>query len=386
MKTLDSLASATTRPSYLNKIDSATRNATNAQNVLANRVAQRLGIEPGSLAGKTQDDYTPDKVAGRILDFVGGRIKAEAANGADTEKLQKMLDQAREGVEKGFAEAKKILQGLGVLGGKIASDIEDTFGKIQDGLNNLASSLGLDGNTPSTGTSGTTSVSSSTQSFSARSSTFDMEVTTKEGDKVKISIAQASADWSKTSSTSADKDGKSTSGTRSESGSMQIGGWKVQVDGDLNDEERAALSDLLDQVQDVSSKFYSGDLNGAFDRALALNMNGDQLASMSLNLTQTRVKATSTYGSVAQEGGQPASAVNTSLQDYAKGMLEALKNAAKLSDDPKGTLQDLLNGGFSLNDRLSDNQLDKAQAFNSKLLDGLQNLLPAAAKDDSAKA
>ncbi|KIV62696.1 MULTISPECIES: DUF5610 domain-containing protein [Pseudomonadaceae] len=395
MNSLDSLASATSRPNYLTRSDSANRNATNAQNVLANRVAQRLGVDPATLAGKTQDDYTPDKVAGRILDFVGGRIQAEAANGADPEKLQKMLDQARQGVEKGFAEAKKILQGMGVLGGKIASDIEDTFQRVQDGLARIGSTYGL-GNAPAGDTSSVsrTAVSASTSTLVARSSTFDMEVTTREGDKLKISIAQASANWSSTSasasSTRTSGNGGTSTSTSAQvsasSGSLQIGGWSVQIEGNLNDDEKAALTDLLGQVQDISSKFYSGDLSGAFDRALALNMNGDQLASMSLNLSQTTyAQATSTYGAVSEEGGQPASAVNTSLRDYARGLLDAMKSAAAFSDDAKGTLQQLLDGGFSLNQNLSEGQLEKAKSLNSRLLEGLAPLLQGTASTPAEK-
>ncbi|MFE1815349.1 DUF5610 domain-containing protein [Metapseudomonas otitidis] len=396
MNSLDSLASATSRPNYLTRSDSANRNATNAQNVLANRVAQRLGVDPATLAGKTQDDYTPDKVAGRILDFVGGRIQAEAANGADPEKLQKMLDQARQGVEKGFAEAKKILQGMGVLGGKIASDIEDTFQRVQDGLARIGSTYGL-GNAPAGDTSSVsrTAVSASTSTLVARSSTFDMEVTTREGDKLKISIAQASANWSSTSasasSTRTSGNGGTSTSTSAQvsasSGSLQIGGWSVQIEGNLNDDEKAALTDLLGQVQDISSKFYSGDLSGAFDRALALNMNGDQLASMSLNLSQTTyAQATSTYGAVSEEGGQPASAVNTSLRDYARGLLDAMKSAAGVSDDAKGTLQQLLDGGFSLNQNLSEGQLEKAKTLNARLLEGLAPLLQGTAGTPAEKS
>lgn len=396
MNSLDSLASATSRPNYLTRSDSANRNATNAQNVLANRVAQRLGVDPATLAGKTQDDYTPDKVAGRILDFVGGRIQAEAANGADPEKLQKMLDQARQGVEKGFAEAKKILQGMGVLGGKIASDIEDTFQRVQDGLSRIGSTYGL-GNAPAGGTSSVSSaaVSASTSTLVARSSTFDMEVTTREGDKLKISIAQASANWSSTSASASSSRTSGNGGTSTStsaqasasSGSLQIGGWSVQIEGNLNDDEKAALTDLLGQVQDISSKFYSGDLSGAFDRALALNMNGDQLASMSLNLSQTTyAQATSTYGAVSEEGGQPASAVNTSLRDYAKSLLDAMKSAAGVSDDAKGTLQQLLDGGFSLNQNLSEGQLEKAKSLNSRLLEGLAPLLQGTASTPAEKS
>ena len=112
------------------------RNAADAQATLANRLAERLGLEPGALAGKA-NDYTPEKVAGRILGFIEQRLQSEQAAGADPSKLKGLLEQARSGVEKGFAEARKILDGMGVLQGKVASDIDDTYQKIQDGFSDL---------------------------------------------------------------------------------------------------------------------------------------------------------------------------------------------------------------------------------------------------------
>ena len=78
---------------------------------------------------------------------------------------------------------------------------------------------------------------------------------------------------------------------------------------------------------------------------------------------------------VAQQGGQAASAVNDSLVDYARGLLEALRSADRLAEDAKGTLEQLLEGGFALDERFGDELLDKAGALNQRLLDGLQGLL-----------
>lgn len=109
---------------------------------------------------------------------------------------------------------------------------------------------------------------------------------------------------------------------------------------------------------------------------MQLNMDGSQLASMSLQLTQTSVRqATDAYGAVAQQGGQAASAVNDSLVDYARGLLDALRTADKVAQDAKGTLQQLLEGGFSLDERFDESLLEKAKELNGRLLDGLQSML-----------
>ncbi|EZH77791.1 hypothetical protein AU05_23220 [Ectopseudomonas composti] len=368
MNPLSSLNSAASRTAQASQSMAARGNAADAQATLANRLAEKLGVPPGSLSG-SRDDYTPEKVAGRILGFIEQRLQSEAAAGADPAKLDKLLSQARDGVEKGFAEARKILDGMGVLKGQVAGDIDDTYKRIQDGFGDLDKRFG----SAAPSAPDKVAVAGYSERFSALAETFDLSVTTRDGDRLRISVAQASASWSQ-SSFAASSDGKSTSVVgSSQSGRMQIGGWQVDVEGELDDDEIKALEKLFSQVQDLSDTFYAGDLAGAFDRAMALDMDGEQLASMSLRLTQTSVRqATDAYGAVA---GQGASAVNSGLQEYAQGLLDALRSAGDLAQDAGGMLKELLKGGFSLDERFDQPRLEKADNLNRSLLDGLQSLL-----------
>ena len=372
MNPLSSLNSAASRTAQASQALATRSNAADAQATLTNRLAEKLGVPPGSLSG-SRDEYTPEKVAGRILGFIEQRLQSEAAAGADPAKLDKLLSQARDGVEKGFAEARKILDGMGVLKGQVASDIDDTYKRIQDGFGDLDKRFG----SAASGAPDKVAVAGYSERFSALAETFDLSVTTRDGDRLRISVAQASASWSQ-SSFAASSDGKSTTVVgSSQSGSMRIGGWQVDVEGDLDDDEIKALEKLFSQVQDLSDKFYAGDLAGAFDRAMALDMDGEQLASMSLRLTQTSVRqATDAYGAVA---GQGASAVNAGLQEYAQGLLDALRSAGDLAQDAGGMLKELLKGGFSLDERFDLPRLEKADNLNRSLLDGLQSLLAAQA-------
>jgi hypothetical protein len=374
MNPLASNVSSASRPSSA-AAQPAVRNAADAQATLANRLAERLGLEPGALAGKA-NDFTPDKVAGRILGFIEQRLQSEQAAGADTSRLQKVLEQTRNGVEKGFAEARKILDGMGVLKGKVASDIDDTYQKIQDGFSDLDKRFNPDAAL----VEGSSKVTAYSERFAAQAETFEMSVTTRDGDRLRISIAQASAFRLQTGVVASSNGTGSSVAASSQSSSLQIGAWQVSVEGELDEGERAALEKLFSQVQELSNKFYSGDLSGAFDRAMALEMDGEQLASMSLRLTQTTVRqATDAYSTVAQDGGQAASAVNNSLIDYAQGLLEALRSANQVVEEGTGksSLLDLLKGGFSLDERFDSGRLDKAEQLNSRLLDGLQHLLPS---------
>ncbi|WP_103102925.1 DUF5610 domain-containing protein [Pseudomonas sp. LFM046] len=373
MNALASLASSAQRSAFPGLASAFARKQVDAQETLAGRLGERLGLEPGALKGKAAD-YSPEKVADRVVDAIDQRLRKEAANGADKATLQGLLDQARAGVQKGFDDARKTLDGLGLLGGKVAEDIDDTFNRIQSGLDQLQKTRIQPDQAVQPGA--VVAAAGYSERFAAQAETFDLEVKTRDGDKLRISIAQASANWSRNSVAAASDGTTSLVAASSQSSSLQIGAWQIQVDGELDDEEKAALSDLLSQVQDISSSFYSGDLAGAFDRAMDLDMDGEQLASMSLRLTQTRVmQATDAYGAVAQQGGQAASAVNGSLKDYANGLLDALRKASELAEDGRGTLEKLLKGGASLDERFSPAQLAKADAFNERLLDGLEPLL-----------
>lgn len=369
MNTLTSLNPSVSRSAQPGQSLASRNAAADAQATLANRLADRLGLQPGALNGSKGGDFTPEKVAGRVLGFIEQRLQSEAAAGADPARLEKLLGQAREGVEKGFAEARKILDGMGVLSGQVASDIDDTYKRIQDGFGDLDRRFAQD----SAPAAGSSAVAGYRERFSALAETFDLEVTTRDGDRLRISIAQASANWSQSAFAAASDGGGSALVAGSQSGSLRIGGWQVSVEGELDEDEIKALEKLFSQVQELSDKFYAGDLAGAFDRAMALEMDGEQLASMSLRLTQTSVRqATDAYGAVA---GQAASAVNAGLQEYAQGLLDALRSADGLSRDAGSLLKDLLRGGFSLDERFDLPRLEKADSLNRSLLDGLQSLL-----------
>lgn len=370
MTPLTPLASSASRSSLPNP-PPAMRNAADAQQTLANRLAARLGLEPGALSGK-RDAFSPEKVASAVLGFIEQRLHREAAAGADPAKLQGLMTQARDGVEKGFAEARKILDGMGVLQGKVAADIDDSYQRIQEGLGDLGKRF----DPVALEAAGSTPVAASSERFAAVAQTFEMAVTTRDGDRLRISVAQASANWSHSRVAATSNGGVVALVASSQSGSVQIGAWQVSVEGELDEQERAALDKLFAQVQDLSAKFYAGDLAGAFDRAMALELDGEQLASMSLRLTQSNVRqASDAYSAVAGQGGQAASAVNPSLIDYAKGLFEALHNVNGLLENGRGGLQELLEGGFALDPRLDMARLEKAERLNSRLLDGLQGLL-----------
>lgn len=85
-------------------------------------------------------DNSPEATADRILAFATGFFDAYAAQrpGDDAEQVARdFVDLIRGGFEKGFNEARDILQGLNVLGGEIESGIMKTFDLVHKGLDDF---------------------------------------------------------------------------------------------------------------------------------------------------------------------------------------------------------------------------------------------------------
>lgn len=82
-------------------------------------------------------DTSPDATADRIVGFATAFYQKYSEQNPDMpeeERLDKFLALVGGGVDKGFEDAKGILDGLGVLKGKVADDIDSTYSKIQDGF------------------------------------------------------------------------------------------------------------------------------------------------------------------------------------------------------------------------------------------------------------
>lgn len=102
------------------------------------RLEKVLKTEGIDLRGLAESDFTPEKIAERIMSSV------QAAFGRFRQAQQKsdagrFFSEVREGLEKGFSEARNILRGLGALQGKIAGDVDKTQDLTMQRLDDLAS-------------------------------------------------------------------------------------------------------------------------------------------------------------------------------------------------------------------------------------------------------
>lgn len=99
---------------------------------------------PDAIQSAANQDNSPDGTAGRIVALTTGFFDAFAAQRPDDDPnqvLDDFLDVIGRGIAQGFAEAREILDGLGVLQGDIANNISRTEELVQQGLAAFAERL-----------------------------------------------------------------------------------------------------------------------------------------------------------------------------------------------------------------------------------------------------
>jgi len=102
-----------------------------------------------------QNDNSPEATAGRIVSlatgFFGAFQKQNPGMEGD-EAMNAFMEKIQGGVEKGFKEARGILEGLKVLGGDIASNIDKTYELVMKGLADFRANAGKPAETDSAST------------------------------------------------------------------------------------------------------------------------------------------------------------------------------------------------------------------------------------------
>ncbi|MBK1718487.1 DUF5610 domain-containing protein [Thiocystis violacea] len=247
-----------------------------ALNALAREIP---GMESSSLKALDPAEYTPDKVAGRIGQFVAMGLENARASGKSEEEVQALYDSAVKGVEQGFKEAKEILSNLKLLDGPVAEQVEATEKATFEALAGLSPSQSGEGVTETTAMTGM-AVAQRYQ----KAEDFELNLTTRDGDKVRVSFSR-NLDAQGSFAVSSDGEGNRAAVmdlSRSESSQ-----YAFSVEGDLSVDEIDAIQNLVRDVGKVANDFFSGDVQKAFEKVSDVAFDGSQLASMNLRMSRS---------------------------------------------------------------------------------------------------
>ncbi len=354
--------------------------------ILERSLAERLRIPeaPRSVVSPQQvaaDPPGPRQVADNILGFVASRLQEAAESGADGGRLAVMLEQARAGFEQGFSEARDELEALGLLTGDTSDSIEETADLVRDGFDRLESRFVAgddeaadDGiQAPAGPVSRATSVYASRSEL--HSEAINLEVTTRDGDTVRI-VVEAASGFSEegflNTFSGPGGSGFEAGHSRTEFSSSR---FHFSVEGELDEDERAALEALVGQVEDLADEFFDGDGRAALEQALSLGYDSSEIAGFSLRLTELDVRqVTRAYQSVEQLGSPQGESRPATLSDGLRNFgqfLKSIREAAGSADafpNPGRLFADLFDAVRAL-DRRDDEVPD------TEILRGRQDML-----------
>lgn len=246
-----------------------------AMSALARKIP---GMDASEAKNLDAEEYTPEKIATRISDYVARGLDNARAQGKSEEEVQALYDSAMKGVEQGFKEAKDILKNLDLLGGGIGEQVQATEDATFAALEKLAPAG------QSQAVAGTGTVGMAAAERYQRADAFELSLQTKDGDTVKISFSR---DVDAQASFASVEDGQGNQASRMDVSRSESSGYQFSVEGDLSAEEIDAIQNLVRDVSQVANQFYSGDVQKAFEQAPNIAFDDSQLASMSLHMSRT---------------------------------------------------------------------------------------------------
>ncbi len=326
-----------------------------AAKVLGDKMAEQLGLPvQEKKAEKPLFDF--EEIVKNVLDFVTGAVNKAKADGADDDKLKGMLSDARKGVQIGIDDAVDELKESGVLNDETQEGINKSKEGIFNGLDEFEDNLF----NPMPASVGVTQAQ-----YASLSNNAQYSFTTAEGDEVTISFADAF----KSQSASSYQRGKGGEAFVSESSQSRELSFSMSVNGDLNDKEQEAINELMENLQNVSKTFFSGDLDQAFEEAQELSLGNEQLVAFSMDLRQTKTVAA--IKGYEENKPAPEKVIADKIAPFNDDLREAFSKASELD------IQNQLSGIMQwLNEDQSE--IDKLVDYTKAMFENLNKLNSAA--------
>ena len=262
------------------------------------------------------EDVSPNKVASRVLAFISQALQGKE-HGSD--EFNTTLEQAQEGVKKGFNEAKDILQSLGVFNGDIKNSAEETHQRLQQGLNKFASTNYVE-----------------TQAFHQRSTSLrqsvDIQVQTKEGDIVTIQVKNAYGSQ-ESLHTKQNDESASMNFQKSSFSKEQL---SFSIEGDLDKDELRAIESLVQQINHVSGTFFEGDTQAAFEKVQQIGFNSAEIAGYDFKVKEIQhSKETMAYQEVDKLANTHATRDEASFAPFKNFIADFMNTFTNVSSSPK---------------------------------------------------
>ena len=155
-----------------------------------------------------------------------------------------------------------------------------------------------------------------------------IEITTRDGDKVTISLTTSSSYQASFSYSDFQSQKLSQTEVTASVAKQSSLHYQFSVEGNLDNDERQAIEDLVKDISKVADNLYQGDINAAFKQATSLQYNTDEIGSYAFNFTQTNSRQyTAVYEEVAKFETEVLS--DTASKFKTADLIDALKGLAE---------------------------------------------------------
>ena len=364
-----------------------------------------------------------EEIAKNVLKFVGGAIKNAQNKGADLDKLNDMFEQASSGVLKGIKLAEQDLAGF--LNEEITSGISQSKTLIEDGIAKLKDDIfnpqALELENP------IQSIVNSTRVTYEKQESVELSIRTTEGDTVNITFEdlqqfefnqkqlqrfskETESDNKVVDSETFDSNPNTLAAsetTKPVSDAVkrtdvnveeleqvksdielikqntifyQANTFSFSVNGELDKDELKAIGQLIADTNELAEEFFNGDIETAFNQALELGFDEQELSSFALQLTKVEntavIKAYETVSRFDSDSvdSDPAKAVKP-VADYLEKLLKVL-DGARLHLEDTNSYENVVN---KLINKLGDDvatpdlisAINRFNKFNQKLVNNL---------------
>ncbi len=296
--------------------DSRTTKPLNSiQQILNHRLSDKLGAPTNTLPLNAQDSaFDAEEVANNVLGMVQNRLKQAAAEGAGPEQLQSMREQAMSGIEQGTREASEYLQSMGLLDDSVDEGINRVKDLLAQGLE-----LDLDTNTEQA-VGGTRLIDVAHRFERSAEASFELQVRTQDGDQVTLKFSQLDSEQGFLAYRQTADSEELIARHSAVSGSR----FEMSVEGDLNAEELAAITDFTQNIQQVSENFFDGNVQAAFEQGMQLGFDTEQIAGFALALEYSQSSvATTRYREISAL--EQTDGFRLPGLDQVKGLLNQMK-------------------------------------------------------------
>ncbi len=322
--------------------------------------------EDSSLAGI----FDFEEVARTVMEFIGGSILAAQANGASDDELKEMFEQGRAGANLGIDQAIGDLKDMAMLDDDLSLGIEKSRDLINQNISDLYEKIFPEETQANSNVAlenqNIKNASLDSELFISNSKNSDLSITTTDGDIVSISFSELQQYASKESYQYEENSKGVAENYSMASSEYHEVNFSYSVEGELDDEEKAAIEALIKDVNSLQKDFFSGNVDQAFEKALELGFDNEQIANFSMDLQQTQTSYVSqTYTEVAEYDEKVLPSANKELRplidflEHFKQLQERADSLLSKNDDAFGQLLDAVFNAEFGDDKENKEKFDK---------------------------